>query len=233
MRVVQAVRKLRNVFWFCLALGLISGCSAKDDNGDARQTIDIASAPDFRGTEYRCKDMVRVVNYLRSLGKKDAIAALREHLKRHDMDERVHLICRCLFVNSGRWRPPAVGELHPLCPEEGVRRFPVFPLAFSGRVPFLLVSGYLRDGLPEDPQESLEVCETLPLIASDLPTIGYEAAARSLVTSAEFKALFPEPDIRRQMADMVMNQTKDESGEKDKGVGSLYTVKTPDPFITS
>jgi hypothetical protein len=182
-----------------LACGLAAGyavafsASSASDAGNDRQSLTevISQAPPVLGSQFRCAALVRVVNRLRGLGKDRAIDALDQYAKKSPGDRRVHLICRCLFVNPRGWVPPRLGTPDPPVAEDAVKRYPAFPIAFSSRVPFLLVNDYRLRGAPESPRKCLRQCRALDLIGSDLPRDGYEKAARLLVMSDGFRELFP------------------------------------------
>lgn len=212
MGIRQLLFKANYLLWLYMSMGMAFCCCASDSMNETE--ILIRNAPEVRGDLYKCKDMVRVVNHLRSLGKHGAIKALQEHLRQHKLDIRVHLICRCLFDCKKCWNPPAIGGTSPEVSRDAMKSFPSFPLAISGRVPFLLVQGYKLGGLPEDPAKCLRLCESLPLIASDLPTEGYEAAARSLVASKDFEDLYPDAKVRKKMAEMIIKQAADDNEQR-------------------
>src|SRR3974377_25274 len=68
------------VAWFSGGVGSASDRAADDrKEQEASQKI-LDGAPQVYGATYRCADMVRVVNYLRGLGKNGAIAALKRHV---------------------------------------------------------------------------------------------------------------------------------------------------------
>jgi hypothetical protein len=202
-------------------IALISGCSAtKGEEDQLLQETALENLPPMLdGYRYKCRDMVRIVNHLRSLGKDEAIAVLKRMaiVKRQTPDSRVFLasesrvllICRCLFQNPNGWEPPKLGSPEPDVSEDAVKKFPSFPIALSRGVPFFVIGGYSGDGRPEHPEACLKQCESLSLIASDLPTEGYGPAAKELVTSAVFRDLYPDTETRAAMANMIMKQTED------------------------
>src|SRR5262245_4229523 len=65
--------------------------------------------PMVAGRRYRCEEMVRVVNYLRKMGKEKSLSALRQYLGRTRNHGEVLLVCRLLFVNPKGWQPPILG----------------------------------------------------------------------------------------------------------------------------
>lgn len=172
----------------------------------------IERAPIMDGELYKCADMAFVVNELRKVGKAEAIRALRELVARTQLGEHksrrdsVFLICRCLFDKPDGWTPPRLGRKNPDVPESAVQKLPVFPLAYSNDLPFMVIGGYLLGGQGEDPMDCLKLCGSLSLRTSDLPTYGYEMAARALVSSPIFVELYPEVLTRNEMAEMVLRQ---------------------------
>jgi hypothetical protein len=226
----------------------MGGCVAvADQKAGKSETSILGNGPAISGGSYRCADMVRVVNQLRRLGKRDAIRLLKQYIQRSRLEDddpvKIILICRCLFENPKGWNPPRLGEPVPEVAEAAVKKFPAFPIGFSRRVPFLVIGGYRLGGRPENPMVTLRQCETLSLIESDLPTIGYRTAAQSLLTDAGFRGLYPDAGTRKEMASIIMRQarerqghpplswtseslqpTKDKDGGRTKGVGShCYT----------
>src|SRR5690349_21846796 len=79
----------------------------------------VERAPVFGGVDYKCGDMVWVVNELRKAGKDEAIRALREFAKltlvgdHKPQRNALFLICRCLFDKPGGWPPPVLGKPVP------------------------------------------------------------------------------------------------------------------------
>ncbi len=157
----------------------------------------LSKAPSIlRSQTYRCRDMVEVVNHLRRLGKDKALTVLREYLEISGEDDRVLVICRLLFVNPKGWNPPGLGEPSPPINWKVAKEFPLFPIALSDRVPFLLV-GYQLGGMPEWAGRCLKLCEGLSLVEHDYPLSGYEKAARALIQTAAFRQLYQKysPEI--------------------------------------
>jgi hypothetical protein len=169
------------------------------------------------GYEYKCVEMARLVNALRKLGKDKALAALNSHADgalEHGQSGAIFLICRCLFENPNGWTPPDLGAPLPDVPDEVIAKLPHFPLMFSDGVPFMVIQGYILGGRSENPKDFLKLCEALPLRQSDLPTTGYDAAARSLVASDLFSQLYPDAAVRRSMSKMVLRQAEKNSPRK-------------------
>jgi hypothetical protein len=131
----------------------------------------------------------------------------------HGQDEEIFLICRCLFENPRGWSPPPLGAPVPAISEDRIAKVSYFPLMFSKGVPFFVIEGY-QSGGRNNPKAVLKMCESLQLRASDLPTIGYEAAAQALVSSEDFRQLYADPDLRRDMSKMVLRQAIDDAKDK-------------------
>ena len=100
---------------FALVVGNSCGSSAEDTNAASL----LLKAPAVSGDSYRCEDMVRAVNALRRLGKAEAIAVLKGHLKDYDAfilpqeHEKILLVCRLLFSNPQGWATPGLGHPYP------------------------------------------------------------------------------------------------------------------------
>jgi hypothetical protein len=171
----------------------------------------------IHGHEYKCADIVRVVNSLRALGKERALTALRDFLDQSRFDsgraKSIVLICRCLFDNPRGWSPPVLGLPQPTVSDFAKTKLPCFPLAFSDGVPFLVIEGYILGGRGEDPAECIKKCEFLALRKSDLPTKGFDAAARSLIASEEFSKLYEDDATRKSMSEMILKQSSDRSND--------------------
>jgi hypothetical protein len=161
--------------------------------------------------------MAEVVNSLKKLGKERALGELRQHVQRKRLaggeEWTVFVICRCLFENPKGWKPPVLFAPVPEVPDAAIAKLPHFPLMFSEGVPFFVIEGYRGSGRIEDPMKFLDLCESLPLRESDLPTDGYEAAARALVASELFGLVYPEETTRKNMAKMILEQA---SQKRDK-----------------
>jgi hypothetical protein len=147
-------------------------------------------------SDYHCVNMVRAVNYLRGLGKAKALDALHNYFKenvgRGDEQEKIILICRLLFVNPNGWQIPMLGTPDPPVTTNGMAHFPIFPLALSDGVPFLLVHGYSGDGMFDNPLDELRLCERLSIITNDLSQTNYAGACRDLIANTNFTQLYTE-----------------------------------------
>lgn len=174
----------------------------------------LKKTPEIEGYYYRCGEMVQVVNYLRCLGKEKCVAALRQYFERDDeSDAKILVLCRLLFVNPKGWDPPILGNPVPVpvSNEDAIKKFPLFPIALSNNVPFLLIQGYNLGGAAESPAECLKICEGLSLIKKDYSLTGYEKAAKALTQSESFLKLYDKKD-RPQMVKMILHQ----AGEPEK-----------------
>jgi hypothetical protein len=187
-----------------LAIIVLAACSSGTSQEPATPVVAenqvqiVENAPDISGYNYRCIAMVRAVNQLRALGKYKSISILRAAAdSRYEMQGKVALICRLLFVNPKGWTPPAMGD--PSVNANAIGHWPIFPLANVGGVPFLLVNGYSGDGVFIGGWQSLEVCKNLEIIDHDLPLTGYKEQARNLINDPRFTLLYKNgsyPDLR-------------------------------------
>jgi len=190
-------------FWTRLAAG---------EELDSPQQV-LESIPAIYGDDYRTEDLVKVVNYLRSLGKEKAIHELREFVKRTNSKgdgkrNGVFLVCRCLFANPEGWVPPNIGREFPPLADESIEKWPYFPLAFSDGVPFLITQGYSLGGRGEQSERLLDACGKLQLVRKDLPTTGYDEAVRTLIKDAKFSETFPEDETRKRVSAMLLKQAE-------------------------
>jgi hypothetical protein len=159
--------------------------------------------------------MVRAVNRLRAMGKEQALAALRNHLRTVGttgdpmQGKKVLLVCRLLFANPAGWHAPRLGHPEPDVDLRTAERFPLFPIAVSRGVPFLLVRGYASGGRSEDtPQKCVEFCEGLSLITADLREEGFQKAAGDLIKTDLFQGLYLDPKSKREATEMIMRQAE-------------------------
>jgi hypothetical protein len=159
--------------------------------------------------------MVQCVNGLRRLGKEKALATLREDLRLNGIsgnpfvEEKLHLICRLLFVNPDGWKSPRLGQPSPDIEWNVAEKFPFFPIALSDGVPFLLINGYESSGFTSDTGAAcVNLCEHFSIITNDLPQKGYKKAAQDLIKSEPFKQLYINPEDREQMAKSIMCQAE-------------------------
>ena len=191
-----------------LLVALLAFSSMELSAADELQIL--KDAPPISASSYRAAHLIRAVNHLRTLGKEEAIRLLRNYAKQthHTHNEKIFLICRCLFKNPRGWNQPILGRPSPLIVSENAKRFPLFPLAIKNGVPFLLVEGYELQGSPELVDGCIQLCGHLPLISEDMPEINLKEAARQLVASKEFKELYAKPDRAEDMARLVILQAE-------------------------
>jgi hypothetical protein len=144
--------------------------------------------------------LMRAVNYLHGLGKKKAIAALREYLeiagrswstKRDPASidtsnrECVFLIVRLLFepAKAHEELPQMrIGAIVSSAPRSmQLTANPLFPLVMRGDVPFLLPVGIILGGVPQDPTDHVDWAEkhailrARPLRPTDNPMAAVDA----------------------------------------------------------
>src|ERR1044072_1368048 len=104
--------------------------------GTMAQTSDfelLSSIPSDSGFDFRCENMIHVVNHLRHLGKDKALLVLSNYAEEVGpvTPENVVLICRVLFVNTNSWSIKVLGSPRNVVNTNVVGKFPVFPIAFS------------------------------------------------------------------------------------------------------
>jgi hypothetical protein len=173
----------------------------------------LGAMPPVLGDTYRCTDVVSVVNKLRKQGKEKSLATLRGYLANGGDNARVLLICRLLFVNPDGWDRPILGETMPFIGKDDAKAFPLFPIALSDGVPFLLVRGYQLNGRPESAIKCLNLCDGFAMVKKDYPSAGYEKAARALIQTRSFRQCYDEEELSA-MAEMVLRQAKKTEGSR-------------------
>lgn len=106
--------------------------------------------------------LVRAVNALQPLGRDAALDVIDEYLRVHNaalagVDESVFLVLRALFVPSPphRAHPTAHLGAPSVAPPTNPDDLPAFPLAIADDVPFVLVTGYILGGLPEQAEQHM------------------------------------------------------------------------------
>jgi hypothetical protein len=210
-----------------LVLCVLSGCEQPKPygrgatvDGGARApesvvTYDVMAALDnlFERprTQFRSAAYVETVNSLRRVGKEQALKLLRERLAIEPASSERHLkvalVCRLLFqAPKGGWKPPELGQPFPDISAQGSTAFPLFPLAISNGVPFMLVGAYTSVGVSFAGEATLRICETLPMITKDLATSGYLQAAQELVESRNFKAIYEDSTALAMMERSIVQQ---------------------------
>lgn len=160
--------------------------------------------------------MVKCVNTLRHAGKREALAGLTEFTQKHQdapqMDDKLHWVCRLLFVNPKGWKQlGGIGSHDPNGFDEDVaRRFPLFPIAMSDGVPFIISDGgYIFAGVPGPDffgWHDVALCHDFTMITADLPTRNFQKAANKLVQSELFQKLYPESNKQANMTYEILNQ---------------------------
>lgn len=154
---------------------------------------------------YHSTNMVRVVNRLRHLGKDKALKTLRKYCTENVGGDttKVVLICRLLFVNPKGWEVPILGHWSPEVTTNGIKQFPLFPLALSDGVPFFLLHGYEGSGMSDPPLGCLDQCKDFAMITEDLSNKNLEAAAKHLIQSARFQELYDGSDAPKGRALLI------------------------------
>lgn len=180
-----------------------------------RDVAMLTKAPAINGDTYNCGGMVEVVNHLRQLGKEKSLVVLKDYLAISREDGKVLVICRLLFVNPKGWNPPGLGDPVPKIDPTAAKQFPLFPIAVSDRVPFLLVKGYRLQGRGESAAACLKLCEGFSLVKEDYAVADYEKPARALTQMESFSQLYGPLD-RREMADMILGQGKKPTATENK-----------------
>ena len=101
-----------------------------------------------------------------------------------------------------------MGEPYPDANQHAVQAYPLFPLAVSHGVPFLLISGYNLSGYTDDSADKcLKCCEGFDLITNELSEQGYADAERALVNSDEFKSLYTDTNVVPYVKKMIFEQS--------------------------
>jgi hypothetical protein len=170
--------------------------------------------------EYRCGPMVRAVNSLRHLGKCQALGMLFDYinLRLHEEggDERelvVSYVCRLLFASpAGGW---GYGEGDRFFFNMSVvdASLPLFPLAVSDHVPFMVVTDITLEGflMKTWGYQALNICENLELISQDYSATGFDKAANDLLADPKLQKLYTN-DQTRQYGEALI---KSEAGLKN------------------
>ena len=183
---------------------------------------------------YSCQGMVAMVNGLRHLGKGRALDILAQFDAQHTdvaSQMRVICICRVLFLPPTEgWAEPW-GEYRAAVPnymldtgdfkEKAKSKFPLYPMAISDGVPFLLTSGYSSamggraPPIPDEANATVDRCRDLDMIQADRPTAGFVRAAERLISSDAFAGLLEGSDGENaddrsksaaQLEDDILNQ---------------------------
>jgi hypothetical protein len=193
---------------FLLCLGYCWFGLVNHNLPDMPEVAMLKRVPWILGDHYVCDEMVRAVNQLRRLGKDKSLAALRDYLAKSREDDKVLVFCRLLFDNPMGWEPPVLGEPLPGIDKKVMKQFPLFPIAVSEGVPFLVIQGYRGGGRSESGAACIRLCEGLSVIKKDYSTSHYEKAARSLSQSESFRKLYEKEGDMREMVKTILRQAK-------------------------
>jgi hypothetical protein len=214
-----------------------SGAQTRPDHATtekaSREAIDALEKIQMAAQAFNSRQMVAAVNYLRKTGKGSAMRILRDYyaggysVPDPRQSRELTVICTCMLL----FTPPKEGWLEPWShaplvfdtmryDSSAKKQFPLYPIAVSNGVPFLLTTGYTpaqgplraRD-IPDEGKRFLDLCEHLELISTDLPSTKHDDAAKALIDSAGFKGLFkvaPNASIAI-VRGWVLDQAKDDS----------------------
>jgi hypothetical protein len=134
--------------------------------------------------------MVSCLNTLRHAGKPVAIQALERYNELHPeviephRNEKLIFVCRLLFTAPKGWPRLGLGRPVPEVDNAIANRYPLFPIATSDGVPFMLANGHQLYGLPSTTGAyDVRKCRDFQLINHDYPTKGFEKAAQDLIQS--------------------------------------------------
>lgn len=158
--------------------------------------------------------MINCVNTLRHAGKSAAIQGLERYNQLHPedvgpLDRKLIHVCRLLFVAPDGWPHLNLGRPVPETDSKIANRFPLFPIAISDGVPFMLVNGNQMYGLPSTTcAYDVQKCRDFQLIDHYYPTTGFEKAAQDLIQSELFQNLYKDPKDKEQMAQEILNQAR-------------------------
>jgi hypothetical protein len=123
----------------------------------------------FRERSFNAVTLANAVNHFVALGEADAVRELTELAPDHkamrpdgiDLPERVGWVCRILFSPKGDkpLRPPGYGGHSLPHLSMPLDRWPLYPIAASGKSFFVLSEGYHLRGLAERPMVYLAYCQ--------------------------------------------------------------------------
>jgi hypothetical protein len=155
----------------------------------ASSPLEAAGLPPAEGFTYDPAIVIDAVNRLVETGMGPALEALRGAQRPGASPDGILLVARVAFVPVDPGPLPRL-ELgrSDVDEERATRAFPLFPIALSGDVPFLIVAGYMLGG-ETDAGGYLDWCERHcrmrePLRPHDDPL----AAAAELIESPEWAA---------------------------------------------
>lgn len=117
-------------------------------------------------------DTARVVNQFISLGEEGAVKEMKRLCEAsrkknvfldHNMAEQISWICRIIFMpkEGTPIRAPRFGALHLPWNTMEAEDWPLYPIAESEGVYFILSQGYSLAGLAEDPQNYIDYCRSM------------------------------------------------------------------------
>lgn len=136
-------------------------------------------------------DLARVANYFISLGEKEAVNKLIDFYKlergmdRPNVWEQIGWICRLIFMQKTNkvLRPPYFGGLRLPFNTMKFSDWPVYPLAESNGVYFVLSEGYRIGGQPEDPRDYIKYCQREGMFRKEYLIIPSEKEAEKALDS--------------------------------------------------
>jgi hypothetical protein len=143
-----------------------------------------------------------------------AIQALERYNQLHPegvgpLDRKLIYLSRLLFVAPDGWPHLNLGRPVPETDNTIANQFPLFPVAISDGVPFVLVNGSQMAGVPSTTGAyDVQKCKDFQLIDHDYPTKGFEKAAQDLIQSELFQKLYKDPKDKEQMAQEILNQAR-------------------------
>ncbi len=173
-----------------VALGLLLGmvpAHAKDELPDL-----------FAKKPFHAATLAEAANYYISLGEKRAIEELKALEERHtaaigsevDASERIGWICRMIFKGKGDkpLRPPGYGGLWLPYLTMPLERWPLYPIAESEGVFFVLSEGYRLSGVAERASDYIDYCSSNASFRLDevkIPTRSEAIAAFNILKDSE------------------------------------------------
>ena len=145
----------------------------------------------FRERSFNASTIAEAVNYFAALGEDAANIELNKIASEEDLprvwtsrgfsrSERVSWICRILFRPKGTapLRRPWFGALQLPFETMPVSKWPLYPVAASGKSYFVLSEGYAVAGLPEDPKHYIAYCRTTGVFRKHPVTVPTRAQAQ-------------------------------------------------------
>jgi len=207
----------------------------------AIQLINQSFSPDWRCIEkFDPVGLIRVVNYLYTLGEKESLKCLQVYYDlatkhkdwawRYDLDEqRIFLITLLLFVNKDGNPVMAQPVLGRVTPDISNYRsaWPVFPLVVTNDTPFFVLTGSLTAGATTDNAlTALEYCRlncilrTKPLTPTENPV----KTCEGLFGSQKWKTTFESDDaVERYLIRLQAVRCLSEGSDTNK-ICSRYMI---------